>query len=297
FLRNYSVANANINFFTNGFQYLNNLVFGFCNYIFFFFVPYKIPAMLLNETISYKSLMVFGLFTLIFIGFCYKNVKHRKILLFAAVWFLIFLIPTFFQKEYVFLNHRLFVPSVGLMIFLSIFIEELILKFHILKKVFLVLFIALFVFLFHLSFSFQNTFSNRYLFWQQANVDAPNYHFVPYNLAIIYFQQNNYEKYKEFIFKAYNLKNGQIHFFNIVPILIKEGQTDKVKQICFDILKNEKSTLFFKVGANIVTAQIYLQENNLIQAYNYLKAALELDKMNVNLRKKVKELEAQITAN
>ena len=298
FLRNCSVASMNIiSYFVNILNYLNNIVFGVCNYIFFFFVPYKIPTMLLNETISYRSLMVFCLFTFVFVGFYYKNIKYRKILLFSAVWFLIFLIPTFFQKEYVFLVHRLFVPCVGLLIFLSIFIEQLILKVHILKKYTVILFIVLFGCLFYISFTFQNTFSNRQTFWQQANIDAPNYHFVPYNLAVIYFQQNNYEKYKEFIFKAYNLKNGKIHFFNIVPVLMKEGQTDKVKQVCFDILQDNNSKLFFKVGANIVMGQICLQEHNIKQAYAYFKIASELDKMNMKLANKVKELETEINRN
>lgn len=298
FLRSCSVASINItSYFADSLKYLSNLVFGLCNYIFFFFVPYKLPAMLLNETIQYKTLTVFCLVTLICVGFYYKNVKHRKILLFSAVWFLIFIIPTFFQKEYVFLNHRLFISSVGLLMFLSIFVEELMLKFHILKKVMFILFVILFGCLFYLSFTFQNTFSNRQPFWQQAYTDAPNYHFVPYNLAVIYYQQGNYEKYKEFIFKAYKSKNGKIHFFNVAPILMKEGQTDKVKQICFDILQNEKSKLFFKTGANIVLGQICLQENNLKQAYKYFKTALELDNMNLVLKNRVEWLKSQITEN
>lgn len=297
-LRNCSVASINItSYFADTLKYLSNLVFGLCNYIFFFFVPYKLPAMLLNETIQYKTLTVFCLVTLICVGFYYKNVKHRKILLFSAVWFLIFIIPTFFQKEYVFLNHRLFISSVGLLMFLSIFVEELMLKFHILKKVMFILFVILFGCLFYLSFNFQNTFSNRQPFWQQAYTDAPNYHFVPYNLAVIYYQQGNYEKYKEFIFKAYKSKNGKIHFFNVAPILMKEGQTDKVKQICFDILQDEKSKLFFKTGANIVLGQICLQENNLKQAYKYFKTALELDNMNLVLKNRVEWLKSQITEN
>lgn len=297
-LRSYSVASINItSYFDNSLKYLSNLAFGLCNYIFFFFVPYKLPVMLLNETIQYKTLIAFCLFTLISIGFYYKNVKHRKILLFSAIWFLVFIIPTFFQKEYVFLNHRLFISSVGLLIFLSIFVEELILKFHILKKVMFILFIILFGFLFYLSATFQNIFSNRQPFWQQAYMDAPNYHFVPYNLAVIYYQEGNYKKYKEFIFKAYKSKNGNIHFFNVVPILMKEGQTDKVKQICFNILQDEKSKLFFKIGANIVLGQICLQENNLKQAYTYFKIALDMDNMNINLKNNVELLKKYIERN
>lgn len=297
-LRSYSVASINItSYFDNSLKYLSNLAFGLCNYIFFFFVPYKLPVMLLNETIQYKTLIAFCLFTLISIGFYYKNVKHRKILLFSAIWFLVFIIPTFFQKEYVFLNHRLFISSVGLLIFLSIFVEELILKFHILKKVMFILFIILFGFLFYLSATFQNIFSNRQPFWQQAYMDAPNYHFVPYNLAVIYYQEGNYKKYKEFIFKAYKSKNGNIHFFNVVPILMKEGQTDKVKQICFDILQDDKSKLFFKIGANIVLGQICLQENNLKQAYTYFKIALDMDNMNINLKNNVELLKKYIERN
>ena len=78
---------------------------------------------------------------------------------------------------------------------------------------------------------------------------------------------------------------------------MKEGQTDKVKQICFDILQDEKSKLFFKTGANIVLGQICLQENNLKQAYKYFKTALELDNMNLVLKNRVEWLKSQITEN
>ena len=298
FLRNCSVAKINItNYFANALQYLSNSDFGLFNYLFFFFVPAKVPAMLINETFPYKSSIVSLFFILIFIVFYYKNAKYRKPLLFAGIWFLVFLVPTFFQKEYIFLTHRLFVPSVGLLIFLSIVVEELTYDFYILKIVMFALFCGLFGCFFYLSSVFQNTYSNKQTFWQQAYTDAPNYHFVPYNLALIYLQQGNNRKYEEFMLKAYSSKNGRVHIFNVMPILIENGHIDIVKKLCSALLQTEETTMFYKIGANIIMSQICLKENDLEQAYKYLKSASELDNNNIQLKNKVKELETQIKIN
>ena len=298
FLRNISVASIGIqNFFTNYFEHLNNCFFGISNYIYFFFIPNNIPTLFFNETTSYTHLFIFFLITLALSIFYYKNVNYHKELLFSTVWFLIFLLPTFLQKEYVFLTHRLFISSVGFLIILSLFIEKLIKTFPSTKKILIYIFIVIFVLLFYLSFNFQNIYTNKQTYWQQAYIDAPKYHLVSYNLANLYLQHENYEKYKEFMFQAYNLSNGDVHIFNIMPILIKEGQIDKVKEICFNILQDKDAKLFHQIGANSTLGNIYLEKGNLSEAYKYLKTALMLDKHNFDLQNKVKLLETKLNGN
>ena len=130
-----------------------------------------------------------------------------------------------------------------------------------------------------------------------AYSNSPKYHLVSYNLANIYLQNGNYELYKKFMFQAYNLSTGDVHIFNIMPILLKDGQIDKVKEICFNILQDKDAKLFHKIGANTTLGNIYLEENNLPEAYKYLKNALQLDIMNIDLKNKVKLLETKLNGN
>ena len=97
--------------------------------------------------------------------------------------------------------------------------------------------------------------------------------------------------------KAYSSKNGRVHIFNVMPILMENGHIDIVKKLCSALLQTEETTMFYKIGANIIMGQICLRENDLEQAYKYLKSASELDNNNIQLKNKVKELETQIKIN
>ena len=297
-LRSYSVASVNItNYFDNISKYSYNIIFGFYNYILFLFFPKNIPTLLYNETINYKNILFISIPFIVLIIFYLKNKNCRRVLLFSIIWFLLFICPTFMQREYVFLTHRLFIASVGLIIILSLFIEKATIKFPFIKKPLICIFIILFCLFFYKSFSFQETYKNKETFWFMAYSNSPKYHLVSYNLANIYLQNGNYELYKKFMFQAYNLSTGDVHIFNIMPILLKEGQIDKVKEICFNILKDKDAKLFHKIGANTTLGNIYLEENNLPEAYKYLKNALQLDIMNINLKNKVKLLETKLNGN
>lgn len=298
YLRSLSVVGIDIkNYFSNFYKYFKNMIWGLSNYMFLSFIPTFIPTMLFDEMIKLKDICIVVISCLFTIIIYYKNIKYRKIIFFSITWFILFLLPTFFQKEYVFLTHRMFISSIGLVIILSILIETLIKKYPVIKKYFYILFVIIFILLFSFSFLFDRLYSNKSIYWTQAYIDAPKYHWASYRLAKIYLDAGNYEKYKEFMFNAYNLSTGDQHLFDIFPILIYEGRIDEVKQICFNIIDNNNDKLFLIIGANRTLGELYLQENNLNLAYKYLKTAYDLNKFDLSLKNKLDEIQKEINRN
>lgn len=295
YLRSISVASIGIrDYFFNALMYLKNICFGVTSYIYFFVYPKDVPILLFDENI--KFLNIFIVITVLFgiLEIYIRNVRYRKIIIFSLVWFVLFLFPTFLQKEYAFLTHRLLLASISIAIILLIIIDLLIKKYLILKKYGYALFIITFMFFSFVSFKFENMFSTKEIYWKQAYMDAPKYHITCYGLAQIYLSQGYYERYKELIFKAYNLSKGDAHIFNIINIMLYEGKIDEVKQICFNILNDQEAKKFHIIGANKILGNICFNENDFQKAYEYFKVAYDLNRFDLEVKNKLIELENKI---
>lgn len=299
FVRSISVPSINIKFYLqNIYQCCINFICGTTIYLNKFFIPLDIAIFLHNISISFFQICfdIFVLFT-VFIIF-YKAFVNKKIIFFSLAWFILTLSPTFLLQDYVYYNHRLFISIISVLIILIPTITFVLEKYYLYKKYFMIIYILIFLSLSFISYYIvSDEYKNKESYWILAYKEAPTWHVTSYENALIFLKHGNYEKYKEFMFNAYNLSKGDIHIFNIIPILIKEGQIDKVKEICFNILQDKDAKLFHKIGANTTLGNIYLEENNFSKAYKYLTTALQLDKMNINLQNKVKILENKINGN
>lgn len=297
FVRSFAVPSASIkSYFKNLDQFFITLICGTSIHLKNLFIPVNITILLHNISMSFFQICFDILFVFVLFIILYKKIVNWKILFFSLSWFILSLVPTFFLlKEYVFFNHRLFVAVFSIVIILILTMDFIIKKYSKYKNYFVLIFVLLFI-----SFSFisyyivADKYKNKEDYWALAYEEAPTWHIVSYEIALIYLENGNYEKYREYMFQAYNLSMGDIHIFNIIPILIKEGQIDKVKEICFNILKDDEAKLFHKIGANNTLGNIYLEEKNLSEAYKYLKTALELDKTDVDLRNKVEKLKEEL---
>lgn len=295
YLRSISVASISIKYyFINSLTYLKNIFFGLTNYCFFFFYPQNMPTMLYNENIKLLNTLIFAFISYFIVMFYLRNTNYRKIILFSVIWFLLFLFPTFLQREYVFLTHRLLLASISLAIVLSIVLDTIIKKYLILKKYIILLFGIIFINFAFISFKFENFFSSKNMYWKKAYIDAPQYHVVCYGLAQLYLSQGKYDKYKELIVQAYNLSTGDTHIFNIIFILLYEGKIDEAKQICFNILNDKEAKKFLVTGANKTLGNIYYNENNLHKSYIYFKSAYDLNKFDLESKNKLIEIENKI---
>ena len=298
YLRNISVPKINLSdYLQNIHIYFINFIYGTSIYLKDFFIPNNIPIFLykINITISEAVIDIILITGIIILW--YKKLVKKNLIIFSLLWFIFSLSTTFLLQDYVLFYHRFFLAVLGIIILSVQFTDFLLNKYPYLKKYFITVFIIIFPLFFVISFITQTKYQNKEIYWNQAYSDAPTWHATSYGLAKLYLQHGNYEKYKEFMFQAYNLSTGDIHIFNIMPILIKEGQIDKVKEICFNILQDKDAKLFHQLGANSTLGNIYLEEGNLSEAYKYLKTALLLDKNNFDLQNKVKLLETKLNGN
>ncbi|MDD3923256.1 MAG: hypothetical protein PHY39_07000, partial [Endomicrobiaceae bacterium] len=144
-LRSLSVSSIGIKEYILNFSICGfNILSGFMTYIEKFIIPKYIPVMLYNIRINPLTIVI-NILTFSFLAISYyRNFIDRKIIIFSLLWFIICLLPTFFMQEYLFLTHRLIIPSLGMIIIITLIINKIIIKYPISKKYLLVFFIILF---------------------------------------------------------------------------------------------------------------------------------------------------------
>ena len=276
-LRSLSVSSIGIKEYILNFSICGfNILPGFMTYIEEFIIPKYIPVMLYNIRINPLTIVI-NILTFSFLAISYyRNFIDRKIIIFSLLWFIICLLPTFFMQEYLFLTHRLIIPSLGMIIIITLIINKIIIKYPISKKYLLVFFIILFTIYSYASYIQQNKYQNPDIFWVNAYLDAPNYHSTLHGLANIYISKEDYEKAKTLLYRAENIKKTK-YLLAIANVL------------CFEKKFNEAEILLFKsIDANVnkplcykTLSAIYMEQNNIEKALEYAQKAYRLDPNNI----------------
>lgn len=148
------------------------------------------------------SSLVYGYvsFTLIvFLIFVSKN-KDWRWIIFGVIWFLAFLLPSFIRpSEFMpyFLEHRIYLPIVGLIFVFSQISIVYNLSFSNLSN--LIFFFAALFFLSLVNFFHIGKFKNRISFWESAVRSSPSHPLAHRNLGAMYYLEGNLDKaYTEF---------------------------------------------------------------------------------------------------
>lgn len=230
--RNKSVAYTDINYYFNNVgQCFNNAICGISTYLIEFFVPHYIPMMLYKIKLTTLNIVIdiSAIFLILFIF--YKKMLNRKILFFSLVWFIVGLCTTFFLQEYVYLNHRLIVSIFAIVIIITTLINGLITKYEKISKYFVIVYCLFFVLIFSYSFNQQNKYVNKYTYWTNSYLDAPNYHGTLYWMSRLYLENGNSDKAKEFLEKYNDICEVPIYCSDLALIYYKEGNVDKAEEL------------------------------------------------------------------
>ncbi|MDD3065634.1 MAG: glycosyltransferase family 39 protein [Endomicrobiaceae bacterium] len=284
-LRHLSVASIDIKNYLNWQEYVENIFKGIMTYIEKFIVPDYIPTMLYKIKLGIKAIIVNIVF-LTLLGFLYvKKIINRKIIIFCAVWFIVCLLPTFFQLEYAFLTHRLIISSVAIVLILSLITTKIIMYYPESRK-YLISFFILLVFVFtYASFMQSHKYKDSNVFWFHAYLDAPRYHLTCHGLAKQYLYAGNYPKAKELFYEAKKLKNLYDYDLSIVTVFIAEGNLDKAEDLLLRLLeKKEKLTTLRYLS------EIYYVKGNIKKSCIYAQKALKVDPNDPLLLKHLKRL-------
>lgn len=144
------------------------------------------------------------LFVILAFAFIYRKKINFKIVLFGLFWYMLFLLPTLFVKNNLYLNHRLYIPIIG---FFIIILETMIIplskNFPKIKKAFFII-----VPLLILSFAYycyKNSFfyKDQASFWIQAFKENPKSSEVNRGIAKYYTSINNLDLAENHALKAH----------------------------------------------------------------------------------------------
>jgi len=222
------------------------------------------------------STLVYGIIALVLILIAIFSSKTKKytLILFGTFWFLAFLVPAFIRPDssYVadFLEHRIYVPLMGLLIVFSeiSFVKSLDLN----KKLTKMVLLAIFVLLVIINFIHNSSFKDKIAFWENAvkyspshplshknlgamhyldgNLGAAKIEFeksvainpteamIHNNLGLIYYREGNYEKAEEEYFRELELyPNYDNTYMNLGLLYYQEGNKDKAAQMWLKTLQ------------------------------------------------------------
>ncbi len=150
--------------------------------------------------------------------------RNNKIVLFGLAWFLIFLIPSFVRPDpnYVadFLEHRIYLPIIGIFLILSEiqFIKKLDFQN---KKIVSLLGLIILVFMV-LNFFHTAKFRDKLVFWQNAVIDAPHHPLAHKNLGAMYYLDKNLDSAEKEYKIALELNPNEVMTHNNLGLIYME---------------------------------------------------------------------------
>ena len=174
---------------------------------------------------------IFAVLGLIILG-VYKKGAQKKFLAFGLLWFLLFFLPSLINPDpetvYYFLEHRLYLPFVGLLIIISQakFLEKINYRRpFVYGPAVLILFLAFFLSARHLP-----DFKNRLVFWQSAVKTSPSAPMPARNLGVMLYFENRQVEALTAYYKALeiNPKERMVHN-NIGVIYMGQGLLDEAE--------------------------------------------------------------------
>ena len=180
------------------------------------------------------STLIWGFIAIlaIIVSVIFSKNRNYKLILFGIVWFFVFLLPSFIRPgtEYVpdFLEHRIYLPIIGLFIILSE--VEYVKKFSFSNKAGVLTFGILVSFLVVTNLVHTWVFRDRLAFWQSAVFSSPHHPLAHKNLGAMYYLDGNldnaeteYEKTLEL-----NFQEPMIHN-NLGLIYAAKGEVKKAE--------------------------------------------------------------------
>lgn len=278
-LRNITGLNNSYLLSSNNFViFFKNMVYGFVIYISTFLTPVNVPVCLFNFSLDTFSILKAIIVILSIVFIYYKNIINRNFILLGFIFFIVYLLPTFFILENQILFHRLLLPSVGTILIVVLLIQKIIEKNPISKKYFLCSFILLFLFLSYNSCLQADKYRNNEIFTLSGYEDAPTYYHFLINMGSMYLERQDYDKALEFMLltEKYNPGKGLI---GIASICYYKNNLDQAEVL----LKKAIELNEHKANAYANLSLIYDQKQDYEKSLEYAQKAYDENPYNIEL--------------
>lgn len=214
--------------------------------------------------------------------------KNIKMMFFGLAWFVIFLFPSFIRPNPTivadFIEHRLYLPIIGLFIFL---IESQIgaLRKRVSKDIVYVAGIFTILVFSIITLIHGSNFSNRLTFWTNAAETSPHSPLAQRNLGAMYFLEKEYGLAETYFKKSLALnKDEQMAHNNLGLIYMNQGKFVQAEREykqelavnpAYDNAHFNLGLLYYRMGRTQEAAQLWRQTLQINPEYTDAKQALE----------------------
>ncbi|MHB8158710.1 MAG: tetratricopeptide repeat protein, partial [Desulfocucumaceae bacterium] len=204
------------------------------------------------------------------------GIRNKRAFIFGAIWFGLFLLPglALAGDSNAFLNHRLYLPMVGLLILLP---ELKIFGLHAGGKTaewgwfFLILLLGV------VSFSYSRSFKDDLSCWTQAVKRSPNSALAHNSLGLAYSQRNNSPAAEKEYLRARQISKRFVKAgLNLGILYLKNGRLENARQVLKEVLAARPDL----TGANYNLGVVYQMMGGEDSALVYFQKELEYDPRN-----------------
>lgn len=245
------------------------------------FFPFDLSVLpiLRDTTFVWGYLAVAFIVLLVLLQLVNRQVSRRSTLMmfFGFSWFLLFLWPPFILSDpsgtTYFIEHRLYLPLVGLLIFLAETKLVRVLDESAGEWMLAPWFFILLVF-FSMTFTHESVFADRLVFWQNAAIHSPHSPLAQKNLGAMYYLDQNYSLAEVYSKKALELNPNESMAHNNLGLSyagegrLQEAEQEYLNEISinpqYDDAHYNLGLLYFQMG-NFAAAQVQWEKTLAIQ--------------------------------
>lgn len=266
----------------HAYEYLLNIIYGTMLYIKYTFVVGDIPVMLYKLKFDILSVLINCVLFIVLIYIYILKIINRKIIVFSFVFFVLFMLPSFAQECYLWLPHRLIIPLISIIFIFNEMLDNLIIKYNILKKYLVYLFVILLVSFSSLSWLMADQYMNHKIYWLNAYNYAPMHPNVLEGLADVYIENKEYINAKNLVLEILKTSNNIKYYIKLSSIEYLINKDLDIAESNYLQCLNGTDSYFYKAEILTNLGRIYYLKNDLDKAIEYTKKSLELQPYDKN---------------
>ncbi|TSC94631.1 MAG: TPR repeat-containing protein [Parcubacteria group bacterium Licking1014_1] len=258
------------------------------------FFPFNLSVLpiIQDTTFVFGVLAIFFIVGLVVIQQRDKTASKESfyMMLFALIWFIAFLLPSFIRPNPSivadFIEHRLYLPMVGILIFLAEsrlwrYLNSHYGKWYLAACVFVIIFFSF------LTFAHQNNFYDKLAFWKNAAFTSPHSPLAQRNLGAMYYLDGKYDLAEEYYKKslALNKFEPMVHN-NLGLIYVSKGLFEEAEQ---EYLQELSSNPYYD-NARFNLGLLYYKTGRMEEAKKEWEKTLEINPDHIDAKQLINAL-------